>query len=69
MASNNLPNCSYCYSGRRGSARGLEEMLNLAPLPSLEEAMSRTQQPVLHNGSSMMIGGAGDPAGILDIGA
>ncbi|KFF03858.1 hypothetical protein IX38_10645 [Chryseobacterium luteum] len=56
--------CSVCYSGN-GTSSGI----NLPKLPSQEEAMSRLKQPILHNGAAQMIGGIGDPAGILDIGA
>ncbi|WP_265130983.1 RHS repeat-associated core domain-containing protein [Chryseobacterium oranimense] len=60
MANNNLPTCTYCMTGVR---QEMYNVLNLPPPPV------RDMRPVLHNGSAMMIGGAGDPTGILDIGA
>ncbi|TLX24657.1 RHS repeat-associated core domain-containing protein [Chryseobacterium indologenes] len=59
---NSLPNCSYCYSGRTGVQRGLEQELILPPLRSPQEALPR---PVLHNGSAYMMGG--DMLGFSDL--
>ncbi|SHF10628.1 DUF6443 domain-containing protein [Chryseobacterium vrystaatense] len=57
MASTTLPTCTYCYNGNGNS---LGQMLNL-PAPPIQN-----MQPVLHNGSAMMMDSMiWDLAGIL----